>query len=212
VDLETEVVSDVPDAAHAAADPVTTERHDQPGAANVDAWWTGDLGMDEPADASLDDIWVPDDATAAPVDGTPPPGTTDDDPLVEAPPRDDDDRPESGTDAEDDAPADEPDAAPVFEVRRRASQRDGDNGGPANGRALLRTERSPVVDDAAPSEPSPSRATANADATDEHGLTLTAAEREARAARDRLSRFQRAVQQGRSQTRSRHNGGDHHDA
>jgi hypothetical protein len=82
---------------------------------------------------------------------------------------------------------------------------------------VLRTERAPLVDDGAPATElsparAPTRATTNADVTDEDGVALTVAEREARAARDRLSRFQQAVQQGRSQTRSRRNGGEQHDA
>ena len=235
-DLETEVVSDEPNDVETAGEPVTTDRRDQPTADDVGAWWTGDLGPHEPAEGSLDDIWAPHDTTVFPADdrpapgatdGTPapggtedtrPPAATDDDPLIEPAPLDDDplvepaplddDRPAAVTEAEDDPR----DAAPVLEVRRRASRREGAAGGPANGRALLRTERTPAADDAAPSEPSPSRATTNAEVTDEHGVTLTAAEHEARATRDRLSRFQRAVQEGRSQTRSRHNGGEHHDA
>jgi len=215
-DLDTDVESEM---RGGAGDLVTTDRPDPGAEDDAGAWSTGDLGVDQPADAVRDDIWVPDDTTAAPAADAPPPaGLTDDDPLVEVAPPVDDDRSEGGTDAKDDMRADEPDAAPVLEVRRRASQRDGGNGTPANarppaGRALLRAERPPVLDDAARSStPSSSPATTNNDVTDEHGVTLTAAEREARAARDRLSRFQQAVQQGRSQTRRRRNGDEFHDA
>ena len=215
-DLDTDVESEM---RGGAGDLVTTDRPDPGADDDAGAWSTGDLGVDQPADAVRDDIWVPDDTTAAPAADAPPPaGLTDDDPLVEVAPPVDDDRSEGGTDAKDDMRADEPDAAPVLEVRRRASQRDGGNGTPANarppaGRALLRAERPPVLDDAARSStPSSSPATTNNDVTDEHGVTLTAAEREARAARDRLSRFQQAVQQGRSQTRRRRNGDEFHDA
>jgi signal transduction histidine kinase len=121
-------------------------------------------------------------------------------------------------------PDEEPsDAAPMLEVRRRPSRRNGGgsaagDGWPQPGRAVLRTEQRglPAAQSSQPgarsSRQEPSPFVARADTTDEHGVTLTDAEREARAARERLSRFQRAVQQGRSQTRSRHNGGEHRDA
>ncbi|HEX6256107.1 MAG TPA: ATP-binding protein [Euzebyales bacterium] len=122
----------------------------------------------------------------------------------------------------DEGSADDPDAVPVFEVRRRSSRRDG-NGRPANGqppagRAVLRTERTASdrreqTTDASADQPrrAPSRATAYAD-TDDNGVTLTTAERDARAARDRLARFQQAVQRGRSEASRQHDGGEHGDA
>ena len=191
-------------------------RDDAGDAVRDDVWARDDAGVTA-ADATVDDVWVP---GHAPADGLAldEPGA-DVAPAVDDRPAADDRPPGDTAPAEVPAP-DEPDAGPVLEVRRRASQRPGAadaqaNGRPPAGRALLRSER-PASDDDAPSEvaqrPVPSRATASAEVTDDHGVTLTAAERDARAARDRLSRFQQAVQQGRSQTRSRRNGGEHHDA
>lgn len=107
-------------------------------------------------------------------------------------------------------------APPVYEVRRRASRRDGDgppaNGHPPAGRTVLRTERAAAQRlGTARSSDAPGRASTSA-TTDETGVTLTTAERDARAARDRLSRFQRAVQRGRAQSRAQHDGGEQRDA
>jgi hypothetical protein len=116
---------------------------------------------------------------------------------------------------------------PVIEVRRRASKRGGTNGRPGSdadeGPAVLRTERpiaQPVPEavataDAAMSERAGTTTTSEIvedDRVDDDGVALTASEREARAARDRLERFQRAVQQGRAESKSRHSGGELHDA
>lgn len=236
VDLGADAGSDATHGRPPGGDPITPKPPDPAGDDDATAWWARDVGPEEPDDPARDEIWMPDDTPPAPVDhGTAPvdhgpetAGPADDDPPVEFAPRPDDDRHPGGTDdeghASDDGSADASDAdaseaAPVLEVRRRASQRDDGpaNGSSPSGRAVLRTEHAPVGGDTARSLESapgatPSRATTNADVTDEDGVALTAAEREARAARERLSRFQRAVQQGRSQTRNRRNGGDHHDA
>ncbi len=116
------------------------------------------------------------------------------------------------------AAGDQQPAAAVFQVRRRASKRTDANGAVANGtstdgHAVLRTERG--VNDAAPSEkPAPRAAPSipTAVVADGDGVALTAAEREARAARDRLAQFQRAVQRGRAQSRGKDDGGERHDA
>ena len=213
------VVADpaAPDRTAADAVPHDVWARDETGTASVDDVWTRDEAGAAPPDAAHDDVWVPDHAPAA--------GTRFDDPRTDVTPDVDDrvdaeDRPADDASREDVTAPDEADDGPVLEVRRRPSQRTGGNGTQANGRppagrALLRTEH-PASDDDASSEGSPRRApspatAADAEVTDEHGVTLTAAQREARAARDRLSRFQQAVQQGRSQT-SRRNGGEHHDA
>jgi hypothetical protein len=192
-------------------------RDDADVASPGDVWARDDAGLAS-TDAAHDDVWVPDQAPAD--------GARSDDPQADLTPAVDDpadaeDRPADDAPHEDVPAPDEADAGPALEVRRRPSQRSGGNGTQANGRppagrALLRTERQPPDDDAS-SEGAPGRVpspatTADAEVTDEHGVTLTAAQREARAARDRLSKFQQAVRQGRSQTRSRRNGGEHHDA
>ncbi|MBW3605967.1 MAG: hypothetical protein KY460_13900 [Actinobacteria bacterium] len=109
---------------------------------------------------------------------------------------------------------------PVVEVRRRTSKRTAganttSGAGAADSRAVLRTETPP---DAAPADTDEPQRAASAEpvtapeVVEQDGIALTAPEREARAARERLARFQRAVQRGRAQSKSRHNGGEHHDA
>lgn len=108
----------------------------------------------------------------------------------------------------------------VVEVRRRTSKRaTGENtasdADTTDRRAVLRTE---VPPDAVPADTDEPQRDASAEAAtapeivEQDGIELTAPEREARAARERLARFQRAVQRGRAQSKSRHNGGEHHDA
>jgi signal transduction histidine kinase len=195
--------------------------YDRDAGASTDGEFHDGVGRDER------DVWAPDDATAgdAGVGGA---GDRDADQqdadaawTEHEAAGDEPDADASGR-SDDDQPADDPDAVPAFEVRRRTSRRDG-NGRPANGqppagRAMLRTE--PPASDgpvqtsdepAAPPRRAPSRATAYAD-TDDNGVTLTTAERDARAARDRLARFQQAVQRGRSEARRQHDGGEHGDA
>lgn len=222
-DVVADAASDASYGAQVLDDRRTPDPPEPPRDVDAGAWWARGLGEDDDADAVQDEIWVPDDAPATATDDiTALADNRVGDPSVHVAPQVDDDRRDDWMDAEEERSTEESDAASVLEVRRRPSRRDGGDGTPANGRpsggrALLRAERAPLVDDGAPASArppahAPAPATTSAEVADEDGVALTAAEREARAARDRLSRFQRAVQQGRSQTRSRRNGGDEQDA
>jgi signal transduction histidine kinase len=195
---------------------------------DIDTSHQGDgTGGDDP-DRDDVDVWAPDEAAVGHADD----GDGDRPDIAGRWAEQDAEVDASGDDAEtvavsedpvdDDGSADDPDGAPMFEVRRRTSRRDGTgrpaNGQPPSGRAVLRTEqpgseRPAQRSDAPAGQPrrAPSRATTYAD-TDDNGVTLTAAERDARAARDRLARFQQAVQRGRSEARRQHDGGEHGDA
>lgn len=108
---------------------------------------------------------------------------------------------------------------PAIEVRRRQSKRSDTNDTDVQDRrAVLRTEAQVDRTTAEPTSPVSTQddvpvPSSNAGPTvDDDGVALTAAEQEARATRNRLASFQRAVQRGRAQTRNTHNGGEHKDA